>query len=50
MNLLDGASRHAQSVALRGIDLELLARLLRSTDLGHQAAAVRAYRRVLQGK
>lgn len=39
----------AESVALRGIDLEHLAELLRTTEARQQAAVARAYRRSLRG-
>lgn len=40
--------KHAESVALRGIDLEHVAELLRSTEARRQGAVARAYRQSLR--
>ncbi len=40
--------KHAESVALRGIDLEHIAVLLRTTEPRRQTAVARAYRRALR--
>jgi hypothetical protein len=40
--------RHQRSVVLRGIDLEGLAELLRTTEVRRQAAVARAFRRSLR--
>lgn len=44
----DRYRRHLESVAIRGIDLEHVAELLRTTEPRRQAAVARAYRRSLR--